>query len=59
MKTLKQVKADEEITILMADKSKCTFVMNLRDYKKQLLEMLTNAKAYKCFNKDATPALRR
>ena len=50
---------DEVTTILKADKGNCTVVKNQRDYKKRLLEMLTDAKTYKRLNKDPTPALQR
>ena len=56
---LKQLKTNEDIIILLADKGRATVVMDRKDYDGKLLTMLSDTTVYKWLKRDPTSSLER
>ncbi|XP_072025298.1 uncharacterized protein [Amphiura filiformis] len=56
---LESLKKDENITILPADKGRCTVVLNSKDYDQKAKALLDDAKTYTPLRKDPTSGIKR
>ena len=56
---LKQLKTNEDIIILLADKGRATVVLDRKDYDGKLLTMLSDTTVYKRLKRDSTSSLER
>ena len=59
LKALQQLKEDESIMILPADKGKSTVVMNKSDYKSKISALLSDRKTYEVLKSDPTGYYKR
>ena len=58
-KTLQELKADTDITILPADKGRSTVILNTKEYEHKMSTLLSDINTYEVLQKDPTPKFKR
>ncbi|XP_070835613.1 uncharacterized protein [Chaetodon trifascialis] len=58
-KVVASLSKDENITILPADKGRCTVILNTNDYQDKILSLLNDSNTYECLKRDPTSGYKR
>ena len=58
-KALQDLKADNDITILPADKGRSTVILNTKDYESKMSTLFSDTNTYEVLKNDPTPKLNR
>ncbi|XP_041820389.1 uncharacterized protein LOC121626093 [Chelmon rostratus] len=58
-KAVTSLSKDENVTILPADKGKCTVISNTNDYQDKILSLLNDSNTYECLKRDPTSGFKR